>query len=218
MPRIARIVVPEIPHHIIQRGNRRQKVFFSDGDKKFYLLLLKKFARIKGIRFWAFCLMDNHVHFIAVPKNPDSFAKGFGEAHRRYSRMVNLRENWRGYLWQGRFLSYPLDEKYLYSAMRYVERNSVRADLVKRAEDYAWSSAKVHVNKEEHFLLDTNYFTQEIPDWALYLAKPTQKELLERFQKHASTGRPLGGTDFITMIEDYTGRSLKKKKPGPKKN
>ncbi len=217
MPRIARIVVPEMPHHITQRGNRRQRVFFSHHDKKFYLNLLNFYARDKGISFWSFSLMNNHVHFIAVPKYPDSFAKGFGEAHRRYSSMVNLRENWRGYLWQGRFESYPLDEKHLFYSMRYVERNPVRAGLVKRAENYLWSSAKAHVQGEEHFLLDKNYFIQGIPEWKRYLEEPTNKEMLMSFRKHSRTGRPMGGADFIEKLEVITGRSLKKLKPGPKK-
>lgn len=217
MPRIARIVVPEIPHHITQRGNRRQPVFFSDKDMQNYLETIDSYAKRAGIRFWAFCLMKNHVHFIAVPKNPDSFAKGLGEAQRRYSRRVNFREGWRGHLWQGRFSSYPLDERHLYFAIRYVERNPVRATLVDRAEDYPWSSARAHVNDEEHFLLDKNYFTQEIPDWSLYLSEPTQKELLERFRKHTRTGRPLGNNDFIKKLEGMTGLSLMKQKPGPKR-
>ncbi len=217
MPRIARVVIPGIPHHIIQRGNRRQNVFFSDADKQFYLMNLDKYAKKTGIRFWAYCLMDNHVHFIAIPKNLNSFARGFGEAHRMYSRMVNFREGWRGYLWQGRFSSFPLDEAHLYSAIRYVERNPVRAGLLEMPEDYPWSSAKPHVQKTEHFLLDPNYFIQEIPDWSKYLSKPTQKELIEDFRRHSRTGRPMGNTDFITQLEARTGRCLKKKKPGPKK-
>jgi len=217
MPRIARIVIPDVPHHITQRGNRRQPVFFSEEDKQYYLETMDTYAKKAGVRFWAFCLMNNHVHFVAVPTKLDSFAKGFGEAHRRYSRMVNFRENWRGYLWQGRFSSYPMDEKYLYSAMRYIERNPVRAKLVEKAEGYPWSSASIHVKGEKHFLLDENYFVQEIPDWSSYLAEPTRKELLERFRRHAYTGRPLGGVDFITKLENLTGRNLKKKKPGPKK-
>ena len=217
MPRIARIVVPEMPHHITQRGNRCQKVFFSHHDKQFYLKLLNTYAKSKGISFWSFSLMNNHVHFIAIPKYPDSFAKGLGEAHRRYSSMVNLRENWRGYLWQGRFESYPLDEKHLFYAMRYVERNPLRAGLVRRVEDYQWSGAKAHVQGEEHFLLETNYFIQGMPEWKRYLEEPTSKEMLESFRQHSRTGRPLGGADFIEKLEGITGRNLKKLKPGPKK-
>ena len=85
--------------------------------------------------FWAYCLMENHVHFIAVPRSKESFGKGFKEAHKHYSRMIHFRENWRGHLWEGRFKSHVLSEQHLYAAIRYVERNPVRAGIGKHAQD-----------------------------------------------------------------------------------
>jgi len=218
MARIARIVILNYPHHIIQRGNRSQNVFFSDQDKKSYINLLYKHAIEAGVIFWAYCLMDNHVHLIAVPKNEDSLARGIGQVHRYYTRMINFREGWRGYLWQGRFISYPLDEQYLYAAVRYVERNPVRAGLVKRAEDYPWSSAKAHVLKEKDILLSDNFMLSEIEDWSSYLAEDDRDIDRNLFREHARTGRPLGDDKFITKLEEITGKVLKKKKPGPQKN
>lgn len=135
MARLARIVNPGYPHHVYQRGNRRQDVFFSDSDKMAYLGMIRKQAERYGLKVWAYCLMDNHVHFVAVSKETESLARVFGEAHRRYTRMINFRMGWRGYLWQGRFGSFPVDTKYLYNLVRYVERNPVRARMVGRAED-----------------------------------------------------------------------------------
>ena len=119
MARIARVVVPEVPHHVVQRGNRRQDVFFKSEDRSEYLKILKKQSVKYGFKIWAYCLMRNHVHLIVVPQDVDSFGKGIGEAHKEYTRMINFREGWRGYLWEGRFKSHPLDEQYLYSAVRY---------------------------------------------------------------------------------------------------
>jgi len=218
MVRIARIVIPNYPHHIIQRGNRSQNVFFGDKDKKLYVEVLYKHAVHSGVTFWAYCLMDNHVHLIAVPRSEDSFAKGIGEAHRNYTRMINFREGWRGYLWQGRFISYPLDEKYLYAAVRYVERNPVRAGLVKRAEDYPWSSARAHVLNKKDILLADNFMLSQIKDWSSYLAEDERDIDGDLFRKHAHTGRPLGDEKFITKLEKITGRILKKSKPGRKKS
>jgi putative transposase len=218
MPRIARIVIPNYPHHIIQRGNRSQNVFFRDEDKKLYIQLLRKHAIESGVIFWAYCLMDNHVHLIAVPKDEDSLARGIGEAHRNYTRMINFREGWRGYLWQGRFTSYPLDEKYLYAAVRYVERNPVRAGLVKRAEDYPWSSAKAHVLREKNTLLFDNFMLSEIKDWSSYLSEGDKNIDKNLLKNHGRTGRPLGDEKFIAKLEEITGRVLKKSKPGRKKN
>ncbi|MGZ5495123.1 MAG: transposase, partial [Candidatus Aminicenantales bacterium] len=109
MSRLPRVVVPGYPHHIVQRGNRRQIVFFQEQDRMFYLRLLRKYGSEAGIDFWSYCLMDNHVHIIAVPKRIDSFSRGLGRAHWKYTLSVNLREDWKGYLWQGRFYSCPLD-------------------------------------------------------------------------------------------------------------
>jgi putative transposase len=150
-------VIPGIHHHIIQRGNRRQPVFFSDNDKKYYLDCLRLHAKPAGIEIWAYCLMDNHIHLIAVPKNETSFADGFSESQKRYSRMINFRENWRGHLWDGRFKSYPLNEIHLHAAIRYVERNPVRAKMVKCPWEYPWSSAKVHIKKGEDDIIDSSF-------------------------------------------------------------
>ena len=172
MARFARVVIPDVPHHVIQRGNRRQKVFFSDKDKTVYLELMKRFGCKAGLKIWAYCLMDNHVHFIVVPVGAESLAGGFGEVHRRYTRMINFRENWRGYLWQGRFNSFPLDESHLYAAVRYVEQNPVRAGLVIKADDYPFSSARSHVLKSPDSLCSDFFMLHEIRDWANYLATP----------------------------------------------
>ncbi|MFW6128898.1 MAG: transposase [Candidatus Aminicenantaceae bacterium] len=217
MSRIARVVIPGCPHHIIQRGNRKQIVFFNNEDKKLYIQILRKQAKQSGISFWAYCLMDNHVHLIAVPKYEESLARGIGEAHRRYSSLINIRNNWTGYLWQGRFLSYPLDGKYLIAAVRYVERNPVRACLVKNAEDYSWSSAKSHVFRTEDSLLTDNYLLHEFPDWASFLKEAENEQDQILIRKHGRTGRPLGDDRFIQLLEEKTGRFFGKKKPGRKK-
>lgn len=217
MARLARVVVPGYPHHIIQRGNRRQKVFFSDDDRRAYLDYLKLYAKPAGVDFWGYCLMDNHVHIIAVPDKEDSFARGFADAHKRYTRRINFREEWRGYLWEGRFKSYPLSEFHLYAAMRYIERNPVRAKIVKNAWDYPWSSARVHVFKKEDPLLDKSFLMREIRDWKAFLSEEDEPGNSNLFKTHAGTGRPLGDDAFIEVLEKMTGRELKKQKPGPKK-
>ncbi len=216
MARIARLVVSGIPHHIVQRGNRRQRVFFSDTDRRTYLDYLTIYAKHAGIRFWGYCLMDNHVHLIAVPDQEDSFGRGFSEAHRRYTRMVNFREKWRGYLWEGRFKSCPLSEAHLYAAMRYIERNPVRAKIVENAWDYPWSSARAHVFKQKDPLLDDNFLDSQIIDWKLFLSEEDRQANVNLFKVHINTGRPLGDSQFIEGIEKLTGRILDKQKPGPK--
>lgn len=217
MARIARVVIPECPHHIIQRGNRRQRVFFSEEDKMTYLNYLRIYAKPAGIEFWGYCLMDNHVHLVVVPKREDSLAKGLAEAHRRYTRLINFREGWKGYLWEGRFKSYPLSEQHLYATLRYIECNPVRAGIVRRAEHYRWSSAKMHISRAGDGLLTGNFTLSEIKDWASYLAEGDSETDKNLFVGHADTGWPLGDEKFINYLEERTGRVLHKRKPGPKK-
>ena len=123
MPRIKRIEEANYPYHIIQRGNRRQRVFLRETDNDLYLKILRVHAQFYGLEIWAYCLMVNHVHLIVVPRVKDTLTVCIGEVHRQYTRMINFREGWRGHLWQGRFKSFPLDERYLFAALRYVERN-----------------------------------------------------------------------------------------------
>ena len=216
MPRIARVVAPGLPHHITQRGSRNQKVFFSIADRRNYMGILKEEMDKHCVEIWSYCLMDNHVHFIAVPQNQDSLAKVFREAHKRYARMINQRQGWRGHLWQERFHSFVMDDQYLYAAVRYVEKNPVKAKLVERAEHYAWSSAKAHVKRSEDPLLSRFYLVDEIKDWSSYLLEDERKSMSyeKQIQVHLRTGRPLGTEGFIQKIEEVTQRGLYKKKAG----
>ena len=214
MGRITRVVVPGTPHHVVQRGNHRQVVFFHNEDKKLYLRILNHFCQREKVEIWCYCLMDNHVHLIVVPAKSESLGNAMGQIHKRYTWLINIRENWKGHLWQGRFFSYPLDDGHLYLAVRYIERNPVRAGLVERAEDYPWSSAKAHVERTTDGILSDFWLTKEIDDWRAYLKENDRDEDIAKFRKHEKTGRPLGNEEFISKIEEITSRILAPKKAG----
>ena len=215
MSRIARIVVPDLPHHIVQRGNRRQKVFFQENDYEEYLHLLKNYTGRFNVDILAYCLMPNHVHLIVVPNKVGSLAQAIGETHRNYTLRINLKKGWRGYLWQGRFLSYVLDERYLLSATRYILLNPVRAKLVKKAWDYKWSSAKYHVNrKSQNRLIKDKYLKETIGDWKEFLGIKSKKNETELMQLHERTGRPLGNNAFLDRLESKLKIHLKKRRAG----
>jgi putative transposase len=201
MPREARIIIPDVPHHVIQRGNRRQDVFFSDDDKRFYLKLLLKWSHIAGLTIWAYCLMKNHVHFVVVPFCEASLRKCFGEVHKRYSQVINRRQGWKGYLWQGRFLSYPMDEAYRYRGIRYVELNPVRAGIVKDPSSYPWSSARAHTRGEKDPLLGKNPLGMSGQEWSKYLAQGLIESETELFRDHSRSQRPLAGEDFLRKFD-----------------
>ena len=217
MPRTARVIAPGYPHHIIQRGNRRQQTFFSDADYAVYIDLMGEWCRNHGVDIWAYCLMPNHVHLVAVPETGDALRLAIGEAHRRYTRHINFREGWRGYLWQGRFASYAMDERYLIACVRYIETNPIRARLANKPEDWPWSSAVAHIKRENDRLVNVAPLLQMITgDWSDFLSSARAEKDTELLRKHERTGRPLGGEKFIDHLEVTLGMSLKPQKPGRK--
>ncbi len=217
MARLARVVAPGLPHHVTQRGNRRQDSFFNDDDYRAYLDLMAEWCAHYGVAIWAYCLMTNHVHLIAVPETEAALGLAIGEAHRRYTRRVNFREGWRGHLWQGRFASFPLDERHLLAAARYVELNPVRAGMTKRPEDYAWSSARAHLAGRDDRLVKAGPLLDMVGDWAGFLAGGLDEDERDILRRHERSGRPLGDKRFIGRLENQLGRSLTKRKTGPKR-
>jgi putative transposase len=165
----ARTIVPGCPHHITQRGNRRQKVFFRDDDYRAYRDLVAHWTIFYGVEVWCYCLMPNHVHLLAVPCSNDAFSRAFGQAHRRYTRMVNARFNWQGHLWQGRFSSTVVYNESLLATARYIEMNPVRARLVRTPEDYEWSSAGAHIDGRPDYLARGGPFPGLADEWKAFL-------------------------------------------------
>jgi putative transposase len=217
MARIARVVVPGIPHHITQRGNRRQETFFCAEDYQAYLALLGEWCQHWKVEVWAYCLMPNHVHVIAVPTSEDALRRAIGEAHRRYTRRVNFREGWRGHLWQGRFGSCPVDEPYLLVAARYIEQNPVRAGLAATPWDYPWSSAAAHVAGSDDQLVRVAPLLALVGNWRGFLATGPTEDEVQELRRHERSGRPLGHEPFVRVVERTLGRTLRRGKPGPKR-
>jgi len=216
MARLARVVAPGIPHHVTQRGNRRHQVFFGDDDYATYRALLAEGCRAAGVAVSAYCLMPNHVHLILTPSDADGLRAALGEAHRRYTRHVNSREDWRGYLWQGRFASCPMDEAYLLACARYVELNPVRARLARRARDWRWSSARAHLAGEDDELVRVRPLLALAPDWPGLLAEGLAAADHEAIRAGERSGRPLGSARFVARLEKRLDRPLARQKPGPK--
>ena len=212
MPRLPRVVIPGVPHHITQRGNYRQKVFTTDDDRNRYLEWIFYYSRIYGVQIVGYRLMDNHVHFIAIPKEKQSFSRVFNLAHMRYSQYVNKKTNELGHLWRGRFYSSTLDKEYFKEALRYVDRNPVRAGMTKNAWDYTWSSAREHVGgtpgKLPILKLNTVIGMSE-KEWKLYLEEKDHEEHIENLKKNTLNGRPSGSEAFIKSIEVKLKRRIK---------
>ena len=217
MARLARVVVPGMPHHVTQRGNRRQETFFCDDDYQAYLDLMAEWCGEHKVQVWAYCLMPNHAHLIVVPKSEDGMRRAIGEAHRRYTRRINFREDWRGHLWQGRFASFVMDESYLLAAARYIELNPVRAGLVTAPSDYRWSSARAHIKRKDDVLVRVSPLLALAKNWRVLLTSAATEEQIKAFREHERTGRALGDDKFQKRLEKKLGRVLRRQKPGPKR-
>lgn len=217
MPRIARVTWPGCPFHVTHRGNRGERVFLAERDHITYLTLLEDNARKAGLRIWAYALMPNHVHLLVVGLRADSMSRGIGNAHRKYSRVINQREGWTGHLWANRFYSTPLDEKHLWAAVRYIELNPVRAGIVRLAENYIWSSAPVHAENRSDALLDPRRpFPGAIQDWSAWLRSGTEDPKVNAIRENTSTGRPTGTASFVRELEKRLGRSFQRCSRGRK--
>jgi putative transposase len=206
MPRLARLVVPGYPHHITQRGSRRQQTFFDSADYRAYRDLMIRFKEEAGVEIWAYCLMPNHVHLVAVPQQAQSLARLLRIAHHRYARRVNAARGWSGHLWQERFHSFVMDEPHLLAAVRYVELNPVRAGLCAGPGDWPWSSAPARLYGKPDRLLTPAPMRQRISDWNQYLAEATPEDMPRTITKNTRTGRPAGRPQFVEKLEQLTGR------------
>ena len=213
MARIKRIVIPNIPHHITQRGVRSMNIFLKDEDYEYYKKLLLEQCSIYELKVVSYCLMTNHVHLIVIPKNKESLSKAIGETHRLYTRKINFEQKVKGHLFQERFYSTPLDEEHFLYALRYVEQNPVKAFMVKYPWDYKYSSTRYRLDIQEDKLLSKYEPIDSIEDYKEFLGKTTNDKTI---QEKTRTGKPCGNDEFYKKIKELTGNDYSRKKPGPK--
>ncbi|OGF50827.1 MAG: hypothetical protein A2044_06535 [Candidatus Firestonebacteria bacterium GWA2_43_8] len=158
MPRTARLVDVNRPYHICQRGNSKQIIFHEQNDKEYYLKMLTEASLKYDMKILAYCLMENHVHLIVIPKYNYSLSKAFRNINGKYSRFFNQKYDKSGHFWSERFYSKALDSKHLAIAVRYVERNPVRAGLVENPWEWKWSSAEFHFKRTKSSIITGDFF------------------------------------------------------------
>jgi putative transposase len=218
MARLARIVVPGCPHHVTQRGNRREPIFFEAGDQEIYRDLLAEHCSKSLVEIWAYCFMPNHVHLILTPGDAIGLARALGDTHRRYTTFVNARSRWSGHLFQNRFASVAMDEAHLIAAVRYVSLNPVRARLVARAEEWPWSSVRAHLAARDDELVSVAPDLSRVADFASLIAPDAADErAFADIRAAEGTGRPLGNAQFIEGLERILGRPIARRAPGRKR-
>jgi REP-associated tyrosine transposase len=216
MARLARVIALDTPHHITQRGNARQAVFGSDADRGVYLQLLAQYCELYRLSLAGYCLMSNHVHLIAIPRLPESLPNALKGAHGRYATYLNARRASSGHVWQGRYYSCPLEGTHFWAALRYVERNPVRAGMAAVAEDYTWSSAAVHCGiARDGTLLDLDAWRQTWTPcgWRDYIAVE-EDSIATEIRRSTHTGRPMGTREFVGALEVTLKRRLTPERGG----
>ena len=216
MPRIARIIAPGYPHHITQRGNNRATVFFDDEDREIYLKLLAGYTQKHHIQIWAYCLMSNHIHLLAVPETETSLSRGIGLTNQMYTQYLNRKLKQSGRIWQNRFFSCVVEnEQYLWAVVRYIERNPLKAGLHASVEGYRWSSAKAHVAGAYDSLLSADSWIspQERSAYSEFVCLEDD-ETDNAIRRATNSGRPFGSESFIDGLEFQLNQALKPGKPG----
>ncbi len=217
MARLARVVVPHLPHHVTQRGNGRQRVFFGDDDYALYLKLLQAACAVSKIQCLAYVLMPNHVHLILVPRDETSLSRAMSSVHRAYAGHMNARRKKTGHFWQGRFGCAAMDNEHALAALRYVLLNPVRAKLCEKPLQWPWSSARAYLKSRDDGLTETAFLRELCPDIKQLLAESPEQEMAEMLLRRAETvGRPLGSAAFLEKLERKLDRPLKPAKRGRK--
>ncbi len=210
MPRVARAVAVDFPHHVIQRGNNRQKVFFAQETRARYLDLLKEYAAKWDVSILAYCLMTNHVHLLVRPGKEESLAKMMQGVGLSYTQYINKRYKRTGRLWESRFHSCIIDEEpYLWAVARYIERNPKRARIVKEIEDYPYSSAVAHIKGIKDDLLTEELFDEgEREEYLKAIQAEVEESETNLIRQATKTGKPLGGKSFINRMAELLGRDF----------
>jgi putative transposase len=221
MPRTARIVIPGIPHHITQRGNRQMEIFFTDADRAFYKKLLREACERHQVSCAGWCFMTNHIHLILIPPASDSLRAVLSSVHTSYTQRLNLRLGLSGHLFQGRYASYPMDEAHFMAALRYVENNPVKAELVAQAEDWEWSSARAHIRQSDDGLTSQTYLQRHYPNWRAMLSKGWESgaDANEDIELALQSGMPRGSDDWRAQLVSQFGLAVRGTQRGrpPKK-
>jgi len=205
-------VIPGVPHHVTQRGNNRQDVFFVDDDRRVYLEILRQQAARWRLDVLGYCLMTNHVHLVAVPADKKSLAKAIGRTDFLYTQYVNRMHGRSGHLWQNRFHSCAVEGAGLWAALAYVDRNPVRARLVRLAWRYRWSSAAAHLGQADAAGLVKAGAWERLAagiDYRALVTRPEDKEVTARLRTSTHTGRPLASDAFLAKVERALGRRLR---------
>jgi putative transposase len=219
MPRVARDIIPDIPYHIIHRGNNRQKIFFSEGDYSYFLSLMNEAKKKHYCKIYSYVLMPNHIHFLLEPsQHSENLAKFVKLIAQKYAQYINASHKRTGTLWEGRFKSSPVSkDNYLSACNRYIELNPVRAKIIKDPKDYKWSSYRLKTGQNDTYLLldrDPLYIdmgkddAQRQANYKKWIMESIPQGEWDFIRKAANKGTVFGNIQFKEKLEKLLGRRL----------
>ncbi len=217
MSRKLRFAPPNYPLHITQRGNYRQQVFFSDEDRHEFLALVDHHADLRQVVIHGHALMSNHFHLVVTGQVEHGVSRFMQHLTGQYAQYLHGRLNRRGRLWQGRFYSCVLDTPHFLTALAYVDLNPVRARIVGRAEDYAWSSAAAHCGvaaAADWLDLAALHGRMTPTAWQARLREPQLRGTVAALRRATQTECPLGEPGFVEELEAKFGVQLRPLPPG----
>jgi putative transposase len=213
MPRSARLVIPGLPHHVVQRAARGKTLFRTDKDRRRYLDLLAEYATRQRLQIWAYCLMPDHVHLVAMPGDALSLSAALIPLQTQYSRHIHRTRKKGGVLWHDRYASCPMDERHAWEAVRHIERNPVRAGLVLRPDRYPWSSAGGHAGlRKDPLLSGALEARSKVKNWMEWLRADEDAAMVDTIRRNTRTGRAAGNKAFIARIKKLAARARRPKK------
>ena len=223
MPRTPRLVLPEMPHHVVHRGINRAAIFVDDADRHRFRSLLRTALASREVALHAYVLMDNHVHLLASPSCADGLSLAIRSLAQRYAQYFNTRHQRCGSLWEGRFKSFVVDkDRYLLAVYRYIELNPVRAGLAERADEFPWSSARGNLGIARDPLLQPHPFLLELGTdpvsrhrhYAQWVSEGMSERELSAIRRYSAQERALGDPRFQAMVAKMLGRPVEVRRRG----
>ena len=202
MARLARLVLPNFPHHLVQKGNNAQSVFLDSNDYSRYIQLACKYSHKYSVDISAYCLMSNHIHILAAPAKENGLAEMMRPVAGLYARYFNKKYGKKGHLWETRFYSSVVEaDSYLFCVAQYIELNPVRAGIVTKPEDWRFSSATHHINGVADPLVSAQLYEEsEMEQYRKILAEGPEDEVIEEIRSCTSGCKPIGGKRFIARL------------------
>lgn len=217
MPRRARIILPNIPQHIIQRGNNRSVCFYTNEDYCKYLEWLKEYSDKTACQIHAYVLMTNHIHILASSEKSDAIGSMMKALGQRYVQYINRTYKRSGTLWEGRYKSCPIQaETYLLSCQRYIELNPVRANIVEHPAEYRWSSYRINAQDEPTELIKPHMIYEQlgrdhqerISAYRELFRYQLEPKLVGEIRQATNGNYVLGDTRFAQQIADALGKRV----------